>query len=220
MNISTNETKKAGGAFADGLTLIRALLVPVIMFVIIGMGWPGNLQASLLACILFAIAAATDIFDDMSGGTEDAPHRTLGWFDDIADQLLIWGTLLSMTFVIAKAGVLGWAFAIPAGIILLRDALVAALKGNSLRKQGWPETRFSNLKTALTFVAVAILLASPWLTSILQNMEGSGDPVKVWGSNAPMIWFIGQTLLWLAALFSIYTGIKILTGKAGAANDG
>ncbi len=91
MTISMNrtgeaESTKSGGAIADALTLVRLILTPVIMFVIIK-GWP-NLDMAVLATVLLIIAAATDFFDDYFGGTENAPHRKFGWFDDIADIMI------------------------------------------------------------------------------------------------------------------------------------
>jgi len=56
------------GAFADGLTLIRFILTPVIMAIIV-MGWPST-QVAVLATALLIIAAVTDIFDDIIGGSE------------------------------------------------------------------------------------------------------------------------------------------------------
>jgi hypothetical protein len=55
------------GAFADGLTLIRFILTPVIMAIIV-MGWPST-QVAVLATALLIIAAVTDIFDDIIGGS-------------------------------------------------------------------------------------------------------------------------------------------------------
>jgi len=65
--------RETGGAFADGLTLVRVLLTPVIIFVIIK-AWsakPGdaegfvslNIKLVLLASTLFALAAITDFLD-------------------------------------------------------------------------------------------------------------------------------------------------------------
>jgi len=95
MTISTNKTDEeestaAGGAIADALTLIRLVLTPIIMIIIIK-GWP-DLNMAILASFLFIIAAFTDFLDDYFGGTENAPNRKFGWFDDIADIVLVVGT--------------------------------------------------------------------------------------------------------------------------------
>ena len=123
--VDENQTTATSGAIADALTLVRVVLVPVIMFLIIK-GWP-NLDMAVLASSLFIVAALTDFFDDYFGGTEKAVHRKFGWFDDIADILLVIGTLAAMLYVTHKNGFLAWTFAIPAGVIILREGLVGLL---------------------------------------------------------------------------------------------
>jgi len=220
MNTSMNENQaKTGGAFADGLTLVRLLLTPIVMFVIIK-GWPNQLNMALLASALFAIAALTDLFDDMTGGAENTPYRQFGWFDDIADTVLITGTLLAMLWVIYQNGMLHWALAVPAAIIIIRDVLVGLIKGSSFRNNGWPETRMGTLKTALTMFAICLLLASPWLTNWIDGLRASGDSIMdIYNNASPYVWWVGQGLLWVAALLSLVTGLQLLTGKSNAAND-
>ena len=221
MNTSTNDDRvHTGGAFADGLTLIRLLLTPIVMFIVI-QGWPGT-DAAVLASILFTIAALTDIFDDMTGGAETSKNRGLGWFDDIADTVLITGTLAAMFWVLFSSGHVGWIFAVPASVIILRELIIALMKGPSLIRNGWPETRLGNIRTFVTMLAVCLLLASPWITSWL-NSAAAEDAAMLGslGTEAASVWYIliGQGLLWLAALLSLITGFKILTTKNGPAND-
>ena len=168
MTISTNKTGETGstatgGALADALTLIRLVLTPIIMMVIIK-GWP-NLDMAVLASVLFIVAALTDFFDDYFGGTEMAVHRKFGWFDDIADILLVIGTLAAMLYVTHKNGLLAWTFAIPAGVIIIREILVGLVKGYEMTKTGWPETKFGDLKNGLVMLGTCLLVASPWLTT-------------------------------------------------------
>lgn len=222
MTISTNKTGEAnstqtGGAIADALTLMRLLLTPIIMFVIIK-GWP-DLNMAILATFLLIFAAMTDFFDDYFGGTERAPHRKFGWFDDIADIVLVSGVLLAMTYVIYKANMLSWIFAVPVGIIVLRESLVGLLKGYDMTKSGWPETKFGSLKNGLSMLAVCLLVASPWLTTWIDSLLSGKADVDALVSTSPYVWMIGQGILWFAALISILTGFKILTTKAVAAND-
>lgn len=222
MTISTNkvdenQTTATSGAIADALTLVRVVLVPVIMFLIIK-GWP-NLDMAVLASSLFIVAALTDFFDDYFGGTEKAVHRKFGWFDDIADILLVIGTLAAMLYVTHKNGFLAWTFAIPAGVIILREGLVGLLKGYQMTKTGWPETRFGDLKNGLIMLGTCLLLASPWLTTWIDRLlAGSDNAMDIYGSTSPYVWLIGEGILWIAAIISIITGIKLLTTKV-VAND-
>lgn len=215
--VDENQTTATSGAIADALTLVRVVLVPVIMFLIIK-GWP-NLDMAVLASSLFIVAALTDFFDDYFGGTEKAVHRKFGWFDDIADILLVIGTLAAMLYVTHKNGFLAWTFAIPAGVIILREGLVGLLKGYQMTKTDWPETRFGDLKNGLIMLGTCLLLASPWLTTWIDRLlAGSDNAMDIYGSTSPYVWLIGEGILWIAAIISIITGIKLLTTKV-VAND-
>ena len=223
MNTSMNENnemKKAGGAFADGLTLIRLLLTPIVMFIIIARGWP-DAGVAILASILFIIAALTDIFDDMTGGAEKSKFRQFGWFDDIADTILITGTLAAILYVVMTHGTLHWSLAIPAGIIILREALVGLVKGFELSRHGWPETKFGTFKTALIMLSVSLLLASPWLTPWFESLMAGGDNVMdVYDRTSNQVWNAGLIILWLGAALSLFTGFQLLTTKTTVENDG
>ena len=211
------ESTQAGGAIADALTLVRLVLTPVIMFIIIK-GWP-DINMAVLATFLLIIAAATDFFDDYFGGTENAPHRKFGWFDDIADIVLVVGTLIALLYVTHKGGVLGWMFAVPAGIIITREALVGLLKGYDMTKSGWPETKYGAIKNGLTMLGTCLLVASPWITHWVDMTFSGKDNVDALVSSSPQIWMVGQGILWFAAVVSFITGFKILTTKVGPAND-
>lgn len=222
MNTSTNnnELKRAGGAFADGLTLIRVLLTPVVMFLIIAKGWPET-NIALLAFILFAIAALTDIFDDVTGGAETSRYRKFGWFDDIADTVLVTGTLIAMFYVIMTKGSLSMMFAIPAAIIVLREVAVGLARGFEMSRHGIQETRLGNLKTALIMLAICLLLASPWLSVWIESLIANDDNVMdVYSKTTNQVWNIGLLMLWIGAILSVITGFQLVTQKSLPANDG
>lgn len=218
MNISTNENiQRQGGAFADGLTLVRVAMVPIIMLVIIKGGWP-SIDIALIASILFAVAAVTDILDDLMARGDAAIHRQLGWFDDIADTVLITGTLAAMLWSVHTSGHLTWLFAVPAGTIIIRDILVDLIKGGSFRKTGWPETRFGTLKTFISMLAICVLVAAPWLSNWIGRVTSDSEELTGVYSE-PLVGQIGLGLLWVAAIFSVLTGLILLLGKTKAAND-
>ena len=194
MNSSDTEMKKAGGAFADGLTLVRLFLTPLVMYLIIAKGWP-RLDIALLASVLFAIAALTDIFDDMTGGTETSIYRKFGWFDDIADTVLMIGTLIAMLWVFyftqgsdylsngeiiqdVKPAV-PMLFVITASIIIVREIFVGLFKGFAMTKVRGQANKLGNIKTAFIMLGTCILLASPWLSSWINGLSGNEDPSTV-----------------------------------------
>lgn len=225
MTTSTNETtKQVGGAFADALTLIRFLLTPVIMYLIIT-GWPG-IQSAALITVLFIIAALTDVFDDMTGGAETARQRKLGWFDDIADLVLIFGCLIAMLIVVfrpmtdAGMNVVPWIFVVPAVVLILRDIVIAVVKGGQFRKYGLPETKWGTARIFLTMLGVLTLLAAPWITQLIGGYVVSGGEEEVSVSMIMTVWIVGSVILTLAAILSLVTAYQLLTDKSAPANDG
>ncbi len=231
MTTSTNNNNdgaikgETGGALADGLTIVRVLLTPVIMFIIYK-AWsakPGDaegfvsldLKLVLLASVLFVIAALTDVLDNYVGGSDLANERQFGWFDDIADSVLIDGTLLALVWVLNKAGLLHWSFAVPVLILVLRDVVLGLTKGYAFSKFGLLETRLGDLKSALAMLATCTLVAAPWLTNLVDSFRAgrSDDVAHVYNSASTWVWNTGLVALWIAAILALYTGFKLLTAK-------
>lgn len=215
MTTSTNDTNnqpltaaETGGAFADVLTLIRILLTPLIVFLVVKF-WPDT-QMAALASFLFVIAALSDIFDDYLGGGSRSANRRFGYLDDIADTVLIVGTLGAMTFVIHRAGLLAWPFAIPVAIIIAREVLVGLFKGFELSKHGWADNALSNAKGGFIMLGTCLLLASPWLTQwVDMTRANEANVMEIFDNASPMVWILGQIALWIGAFFSLLSGIKI-----------
>ncbi len=213
----TMTPKKTGGAFADALTFMRIIMTPIIMAIII-FAWP-NTEMAILASALFVVAAITDFFDDYLGGNSRAAVRKFGWADDAADTVLIIGTLGALGYVTYREGILLWPFAVPAGVIIARELIVGLFKGFELSRFGWPDSGLSNAKAGISMLAVCLLVASPWLTQALDLYRAEKvDPMSVFNEASPWIWYLGQGLLWVAAILSLITGLKILTTKL-TAND-
>ena len=226
MTTSTNDSgsqnaeilEETGGAFADGLTLIRILLTPAIMFLIIKF-WPLTAMAAL-ASVLFLVAALTDIFDDYFGGTETSVFRRFGHWDDVADTILCTGTLAALLFVTHRAGFLAWPFAVPALIIIAREILVGLVKGKQISIYGWPDNFLSSAKSFFIMLGVCILVATPWLTQWFDALRANeANVVDVFNNASPMIWVIGEIALWIGAVFSILSAIKIFKTPLGPVND-
>lgn len=232
-DVSTQGVSTQGGAFADGLTCIRIALTPLIMFVIIKawsakpddpMGFVSlNLEWVLLASILFVIAALTDILDDFIGGGARAEGRRLGWIDDIADSVLVSGTLLALAWVSYTAGLLHWSFYVPVAALIGRDILIGIIKGHQLSKFGLLESRLGDIKGALAMLSVCILVASPWLSNVLDGLRAGNTAegaMHIYNNPSPWVWIIGVSILWVAALLSLITGLKILaTSKPNLEED-
>lgn len=204
---------EAGGVLADALTWSRILLMPIVVF-LIWKGWQPvdqggiNLGLTVLASALFLIAALTDIVDDYLGGNERSVHRRYGYLDDIADNILIMGTLAALLYVIARADMLSWIFAIPAIVIIAREVIVCMFRGYELSRYIVPDSKMTNAKSGLSMFATCLLLASPWLQGWLDQLRASPDNVaEVFATTSPWVWMVGQGLLWVAATLSVVSAV-------------
>lgn len=208
-----NSKAEAGGVLADALTWSRMLLMPIVVF-LIWKGWQPvdqggiNLGLTVLASALFLIAALTDIVDDYLGGNERSVHRRYGYLDDIADNILIMGTLAALLYVIARADMLSWIFAIPAIVIIAREVIVCMFRGYELSRYIVPDSKMTNAKSGLSMFATCLLLASPWLQGWLDQLRASPDNVaEVFATTSPWVWMVGQGLLWVAATLSVISAV-------------
>ena len=214
------------GTVADALTFLRAILTPIIMAVII-IGWKGTpeeggylvfekmLSYSVLASVLFGLAALSDVLDDAIGGAETSAYRRYGWFDDIADIILVVGTLAALLFATWQAGALGLGLVIPAIVIIARELIVGLGLGYKLSRTGWPQTRLGTAKNALAMLSTLILVASPWLTNWIDKMRFDGSNAEtLFIEPSAYVWNIGLVGLWATALLSVVTMVMLFTRKA------
>ncbi len=220
-----DSSKAIGGAFADALTWLRILIMPLVAF-LIWKGWQpvtaGGIDVglTLLASALFAIGAFTDIFDDFFGGNERSVHRRFGYLDDVADTVLVVGTLMALLFVVNRAGLMSWLFAVPAAILIGREFIVGLFKGFELSRYFYPDTLLSNLKSGISMLATCLLLASPWLQVWVDRMMAGDDKVaEVFIASSPGVWVAGLVFLWVAAVLSIITAVQLFRTDFPAAND-
>lgn len=224
-NDTIDSSKAAGGAFADALTCLRIMIMPLVAF-LIWKGWQPvadggiDLGLTLLASTLFAIGALTDVFDDFLGGNERSVHRRFGFLDDIADTVLVVGTLSALLFVVHRAGIMSWVFLLPAAILIGREVIVGLFKGFELSRYYIPDSLLTNLKSGLSMLATCLLLASPWLQVWLDRILAGEDKVaEVFVTSSPTIWIVGQVILWGAAIISIVTAVGLFRTDFTAAND-
>lgn len=209
--------RNQGGAFADGLTLARLAVTPLIMALVIW-NWPDP-QVAILATFLFIIGSVTDIFDDWFGGAARSAARHYGWLDDIADTVLSVGVLVSLSIVLSLNGLMHWAFFVPVAALILREILVGLVRGYELSRFGWPDNPWSNAKAGFSMLGVALLLSSPWLTLWLDRWRaGDDNAMAVYDTGSPLIWILGQGALWVAVIFSLISGYKILTTRQAKAS--
>ncbi|PYB70831.1 MULTISPECIES: CDP-diacylglycerol--glycerol-3-phosphate 3-phosphatidyltransferase [Rhizobium] len=177
------------------LTYARILAVPlIVLFFFI----EGRLQSSdfarWAALAIFIVASITDYLDGYLARIWNQTSNIGKMLDPIADKLLIASVLLLMA---ADGTIAGWSLW-AAITILCREILVSGLREYlAALKVSVPVTRIAKWKTTAQMFALAFLLAGP-----------AGDKVLPYTTE------MGITLLWIAAILTIYTGYDYF--RAGA----
>ncbi|TPP10611.1 CDP-diacylglycerol--glycerol-3-phosphate 3-phosphatidyltransferase [Rhizobium glycinendophyticum] len=177
------------------LTYARILAVPlIVLFFFI----EGKLQSSdfarWAALAIFILASITDYLDGYLARIWNQTSNIGKMLDPIADKLLIASVLLLMA---ADGTIAGWSLW-AAITILCREILVSGLREYlAALKVSVPVTRIAKWKTTAQMFALAFLLAGP-----------AGDKVLPYTTE------MGITLLWIAAILTIYTGYDYF--RAGA----
>jgi len=172
------------------LTYGRIVAVPVLAGVLF-FGTSDN--ARWLAFAIFVTACVTDWLDGYLARIW-AQQSNLGrMLDPIADKLLVGATLLMLVYAGTIGGWSIWA----ALIILAREILVSGLREFLAELNVKVHvTQLAKWKTAMQFIALAMLLAGPAAEAVL-----------------PGTTIAGVALLWIAALLTLVTGYDYL--KAG-----
>ena len=174
------------GNLPNILTYGRILAIPALVacfFVIEDWGrW--------VAMWIFIAAGVTDILDGYLARAWEQQSAIGRMLDPIADKLLVSAALMMLA---ADQTIAGWS--LWAGVIILcREILVSGLREFlGTLAVGVPVTRVAKWKTFLQMLAIGFLLAG-----------SAGD--KIW----PYTTKFGLTLLWIAAILTLYTGYDYL----------
>jgi cardiolipin synthase (CMP-forming) len=165
------------------LTYARLLAVPLLAM---AMFFLDGAVKDWLALAIFVLASITDFLDGYvarAWGQQSLLGRML---DPIADKLLVGVTLMML---VADQTISGWSLW-AALIILSREILVSGLREFLAELRVMVAvSRLAKWKTGVQMVAIGFLLAGD-----------AGDAICGCATGA------GLTLLWIAALLTIYTG--------------
>ena len=167
------------------LTISRIVVIPIIVACIyLKSPWYG-----WIAFILFCVASITDYFDGYLARIRKEQTNFGTFLDPIADKLLVASVILILT---AKGTIGGWT-TVPALIILLREIIVSGLREFlATIKIGVPVSHIAKFKTTLQITALAFLI-----------LNESGIEI------IPIL-YIGEFILWVAAILTLYTGYDYL----------
>ena len=162
------------------LTISRIVVIPVIFLSI----YIHSLAWSILAAVLFIIAAITDYFDGYLARSRNETSVFGRLFDPIADKLLVVSALL---IIVANRMVNEISY-IPVVIIMCREVLVSGLREFLAEvKVGMPVTRLAKWKTAFQMTALSLILLG----------------------NASQVFAVsGEILLWVAGVLTFITGYQ------------
>ena len=73
-----------------------------------------------------------------------------------------------------------------------------------------PDTLLSNLKTAAIMLGTCLLLASPWLTQWIDVYRANeANVMSVFDQASPLVWMAGQIVLWIGAVLSIFSAVRL-----------
>ena len=171
------------------LTFGRIIAVPLVVLCFF---LEGKLQSSDFArwsaLALFILASLTDFLDGYLARIWKQTSNIGRMLDPIADKLLVSVCLLLLAADTDKT-IAGWSLW-AAIIILCREILVSGLREYLAElKVSVPVTWIAKWKTTIQMIAIGFLLAG-----------SAGDKIF------PYTTITGLTLLWMAALITIYTG--------------
>jgi CDP-diacylglycerol---glycerol-3-phosphate 3-phosphatidyltransferase len=174
-------------ALPNMLTYARIATVPAVVAC---MYWQDILQGGLwlrwVALLIFIAAGITDFLDGYFARAWAQQSKFGRMLDPIADKLLISSILLMLA---ADGTIRGWSLW-AAIVILCREILVSGLREYLAElRVGVPVTALAKWKTTLQLIAIGFLIAGE-----------AGDQI------VPVVTPIGLTLLWLAAILTLYTG--------------
>ena len=165
------------------LTYGRIIAVPLVVACLF---WPGIDAMRWTAFGLYAAAAVTDFFDGYLARAWSQQSSLGRMLDPIADKLLVAAVL----FMLVNDRTINGINVIAAIVILCREILVSGLREFLAElKVSLPVSKVAKWKTTAQLLALGFLICGP-----------AGD--KVLPDNTS----IGLTLLWIAAILTIYTG--------------
>jgi CDP-diacylglycerol--glycerol-3-phosphate 3-phosphatidyltransferase len=183
--VSTPERR--AGAFLQGITYLRVLLVPVVMALVLA--GDDVRYAYVVAGALFAVAALTDFVDGRLARRWAQVTVFGNFLDTTADKLLVAGSLVALVSI-------GRASAWIAFLIIGREIMIMGLRG-AIAADGavMKPSIWGKLKATVQFVAIFLAI------------------VRTSSKIGPM--FPDQYAMLVAAAFTIGSGIDYLVRFVG-----
>jgi cardiolipin synthase len=187
MNIVTTRAARQSLSLPNILTYARIAAIPVVVGCIYAQAiMDGPLWLRWVAVAVFIAAGITDFLDGYYARIWHQYSAFGRMLDPIADKLLVASCLLMLA---ADNSIHGWTLW-AAIVILCREILVSGLREYlAALRVSVPVTKLAKWKTTIQLVAIGFLIAGE-----------AGEQIL------PATTLIGIALLWMSALFTIYTG--------------
>src|ERR1700760_3011775 len=185
--VTTRAAARHSFSLPNILTYARIAAIPVVVGCIYAQSIrDGPLWLRWVALAFFILAAVTDFLDGYYARIWDQ-HSAFGrMLDPIADKLLVASCLLMLA---ADNSIHGWTLW-AAIVILCREILVSGLREYlAALRVSVPVAKLAKWKTTIQLIAIGFLIAGE-----------AGEQI------IPATTLIGIVLLWMSALFTIYTG--------------
>jgi cardiolipin synthase len=187
MNIATTKGQSKSLSLPNILTYARIAAIPVVVGCVYAQSvMDGPLWLRWVALAVFIAAGVTDVLDGYYARMWDQQSAFGRMLDPIADKLLVASCLLMLA---ADNSIHGWTLW-AAIVILCREILVSGLREYlAALRVSVPVTKLAKWKTTIQLVAIGFLIAGEAGEQILSATT-----------------LIGIALLWMSAIFTIYTG--------------
>ena len=161
------------------LTILRMLAIPVIITIL---SYENSVFACRLGGIIFAVISLTDFFDGYIAKKYNLVSNFGRAFDPIADKVLVACVLL----ILVQNDKVS---ALPCLVIISREFIVSGFREFLAQvKVSLAVSKISQIKTMIQMTAITIIII------------GSK------GSGVKSLDFIGELLLWIAAIISLISG--------------
>lgn len=171
------------------LTISRILVIPLI----VALFWVKGDTARWVTLGLFALAGITDYFDGMLARSMGSISNLGRFLDPVADKLLVSALLIMLVWFGNISGLV----ILPALVILCREIMVSGLREFLAGiKVGVPVSKLAKWKTTVQMIALGFLIV------------GRAGP-EFWHPEVSTT-FVGEVLLWIAAVLTIITGYDYL----------
>src|SRR6201990_476778 len=169
------------------LTYARIAAIPVVVGCVFAESiLDGPLWLRWVALAVFIAAGVTDVLDGYVARMWDQQSAFGRMLDPIADKLLVASCLLMLA---ADNSIHGWTLW-AAIVILCREILFSGLREYlAALRVSVPVTKLAKWKTTIQLIAIGFLIAGE-----------AGEQIL------PSTTLIGIVLLWVSAIFTIYTG--------------